>query len=207
MLSAYPFKTAQRGLVLFVALIALVVMSLASVALIRSVDTSSLVTGNLAFKQSAAISSSFGIEALADTIGSQPTDYAYSNSAGNGYYATCDTFDSGGTGICNGNDLVADARWTNAASRLATGEGISDGKDAYGNTIRYIVERMCRVTGAPGSDRCLMAHERESGGAGCADPCPTRPPGMSAIAYPIYRITVRIAGPKNTITYVQALVS
>ena len=41
----------QRGLVLFFALIALVAMSLAALALVRSVDTSTLISGNLAFRQ------------------------------------------------------------------------------------------------------------------------------------------------------------
>ena len=40
----------QHGLVLFFALIAMVVMSLAAVALIRAVDTSTLIAGNLACK-------------------------------------------------------------------------------------------------------------------------------------------------------------
>ena len=42
---------AQRGVVLFIALIAMVVMSLAGVALIRSVDTTGSVAGNLAFRE------------------------------------------------------------------------------------------------------------------------------------------------------------
>ena len=41
----------QHGVVLFVALIAMVVMSLAGVALIRSVDTTGSVAGNLAFRE------------------------------------------------------------------------------------------------------------------------------------------------------------
>lgn len=53
----------QRGVVLFFALIALVAMSLAAVALIRSVDTSTLIAGNLAFKQATKNSAEAGIEA------------------------------------------------------------------------------------------------------------------------------------------------
>ena len=49
-------------MVLFFALIALVVMSLAAVALIRSVDTSTMIAGNLAFKQSATTSGDSGVE-------------------------------------------------------------------------------------------------------------------------------------------------
>ena len=41
----------ERGVVLFVALVAMVVLSLAGVALIRTLDTSTSVAGNLAFRQ------------------------------------------------------------------------------------------------------------------------------------------------------------
>ena len=56
-----PAFNKQRGVVLFFAMIALVVMSLAAVALIRSVDTSTMIAGNLAFKQTATNSGSAGI--------------------------------------------------------------------------------------------------------------------------------------------------
>ena len=56
----------QQGLVLFVALIALVAMSLAAAALVRTVDTGVMVAGNLAFKQSATMSADSGITAAYD---------------------------------------------------------------------------------------------------------------------------------------------
>jgi Tfp pilus assembly protein PilX len=203
----YRFKSSQQGLVLFVALMALVVMSLASVALIRSVDTSSQITGNLAFKQSTSISSSYGLEAMADTIGSKIKSYAFTNDPSNGYYAVCTTFDAGATGQCNGENLVADMTWSDANSKLATGAGIADGKDPYGNTIRYIVERMCNQTGNSTLERCLMAATPTDSSsknvvginANFLEPIPE--------PLPLYRVTVRIAGPKNTVTYVQAFVS
>lgn len=200
-------QSRQQGLVLFVALMALVVMSLASVALIRSVDTSSQITGNLAFKQSTSITSSYGLEAMADTIGSQLKIYATTNDPANGYYAVCTTFDTGATGQCNGENLVQDATWTNANSKLATGAGIADGKDPYGNTIRYIVERMCNQAGNSTVDNCLMAtsptdtSSKNVCGIGCQFLQPISEP------LPLYRVTVRITGPKNTTTYVQAFVS
>jgi Tfp pilus assembly protein PilX len=40
-----------RGAVLFIALIVLVAMTLAGIAIMRSVDTATLIAGNLAFKQ------------------------------------------------------------------------------------------------------------------------------------------------------------
>jgi Tfp pilus assembly protein PilX len=53
----------QRGVVLFFALISLLAIMLAAVALIRSVDTSTMIAGNLAFKQAATTSGDAGTEA------------------------------------------------------------------------------------------------------------------------------------------------
>ena len=53
----------QGGMVLFFALIALVAMSLAGLVLVRSVDTSTIIAGNLAFKQAATTSGDAGAEA------------------------------------------------------------------------------------------------------------------------------------------------
>lgn len=51
------FSNRQKGISLFLALIALVVLSLGAISLFRSVDTGSLVSGNITFKQSAIGSS------------------------------------------------------------------------------------------------------------------------------------------------------
>jgi Tfp pilus assembly protein PilX len=80
----------QRGVVLFFALIAMVVMMLAAVALIRSVDTSTSVAGNLAFKQSATVSADSGVETALALLRTPALDTTI-NSAANatlGYYAT-----------------------------------------------------------------------------------------------------------------------
>ena len=44
----------ERGTIIFIALIVLVAMSLAGIALMRSVDTANLIAGNLAFKNAIA---------------------------------------------------------------------------------------------------------------------------------------------------------
>ena len=55
-------KSTQRGVVLFIALIVMVVMSLAAVALMRSVDTTTAVIGNLAFRQASILPANYAIE-------------------------------------------------------------------------------------------------------------------------------------------------
>lgn len=200
-------KPHQTGVVLFIALVSMAVMSLAAVALIRSVDTNNMIAGNLSYKQTAVVSSSFGLENVADTLGIKSLAYGNSNDAANGYYATCKTFDT--TTTCDGKNLTADASWVpGTKSRLADGvaTGITGGVDAYGNTIQYIVERMCNDTVAPEPAKCLLATSNNdtSGHGGINEPL-VAPEVLTEI--PLYRVTVRIAGPKSTVSYIQAFIS
>jgi type IV pilus assembly protein PilX len=203
-------KNKQAGVVLFLAMIALVVMSLAAVALIRSVDTNSMISGNLSYKQTAAISSSYGIESMVDTVGPQALAYGDANDAPNGYYAQCANFDGGSADRCSGANLTADASWVPGTnSRLATGDGITPGtgRDAYGNTIQYIVERMCHQVGAPTRASCLQAGSDPDNSTKNVLNEPVAGAPKTPTELPLYRVTVRIAGPKNTVSYIQAFIS
>lgn len=207
----------QRGVVLFFTLIALLAMSLAAVALIRSVDTGTLIAGNLAFKQSATSSGDAGIETaiawLAAIEGANSglnvltnTAHPFNNdNAVAGYYSSANPAVSltDGTGI----------QWDDTDSVLV-------GTDGSGNTVRYIIQRMCRTANAlpsgleqpllvPPRTDCLFSGALQDNngqhiplpqeicqGAGC-------PVAGQA---PQIRITARTTGPKNTVSYVQAFV-
>ncbi|MEO6974735.1 MAG: hypothetical protein ABI144_02520 [Gallionella sp.] len=202
----YPNR--QRGVVLFFALIALVVMSLAAVALIRSVDTSTLIAGNLAFKQSATTSGDSGVESAIAALNTIQIAMTNSNSnvlmdsnntfnlndAANGYYSNADP----------SVILTASATWASGSSKLVTAD------DGAGNQIRYIIQRMCRdANQLVSKTNCLFsAAALDNNGQEVPLPssvcqgtgCPVA--GQS----PQYRITSRIAGPANTFSYVQAFV-
>jgi type IV pilus assembly protein PilX len=57
---ATPAK--ERGVVLFIALIVLVVMSLIGISMIRQGSSSQMIVGNLAFKEGAEAAADFGVE-------------------------------------------------------------------------------------------------------------------------------------------------
>jgi type IV pilus assembly protein PilX len=193
----------QKGLVLFIALIALVAMSLAAAALIRSVDTSVLVAGNLAFKQSAVMSGDASIVPASNYV------ITHSLTLGtiaetSGYYPST----TNDTSAANYLDLRAAATWTNAKSKLATGVAGFDanGTDTSGNTVRYVIQRMCRTNVVPATTAdCLFGVSSVDGSSkqvckntGCG---PT-----SSATSPMYRITSRVNGPKDTVSYIQAYV-
>lgn len=195
----------QRGLVLFFALIALVAMSLAAVALVRSVDTTTLIAGNLAFRQSTTSSGDSGTEAAIGVLAA--TEAA--NSGKNVFTDATHAFNvtSAATGYYSNADpalvLTANSTWTDLKSSPAV-------IDASGNTYRYIIQRMCRTENLPiTTTNCLFsAVPSDTGEKGAPLPpeicagvgCPKG--GQS----PLYRVTVRITGPKNTISYIQSVV-
>ena len=201
----------QRGVVLFFALISLLAIMLAAVALVRSVDTSTIIAGNLAFKQAATTSGDAGTEAAvvwltaaeaADNSKNVLTDTTHVfniDNAAAGYYSSLNPALS----------LTASSglriQWTDADSVLVLPD-----PDSSGNSVRYVIQRMCRNANvAIQNADCLFSGALQdlNGkniplpqdvciGAGCPVAGQT----------PQIRITSRTTGPRNTISYVQAFV-
>lgn len=195
----------QRGVVLFVALIALVVMSLAAAALIRSVDTNTLITGNLSFKQSALVSSDRGIETALEAIrvASVANLSSLNASQARGYFAFFN--DNPALNLDNPTILRNDDTWNNFSA-----DGIPGGIEAdTQNRIRYIVQRMCRssvpvIPEAPTKDKCLLGETKSA--TGSIKGTVKKKRNLKPVLSPIYRVTVRVDGPKNTVSYSQVYV-
>jgi type IV pilus assembly protein PilX len=190
-------------------------MSLAAAALIRNVDTNTKIAGNLSFKQSALISSDRGVEAamawLEQTANVDVNTLNASNSA-KGYYAIYGDLDINATtlpalNLDNSGILKDDSTWTKY-SALATGTGITNGKEDDGkNTISYIIERMCTTEKAPANDlnnKCLFGASEPGGGSKGVKTAEQAGAKIDSSASPVYRVTVRVAGPQNTQVYSQA---
>ncbi|MEQ1526941.1 MAG: PilX N-terminal domain-containing pilus assembly protein [Gallionella sp.] len=211
MIKSFSTSRKQRGVVLFFALIALVVMSLAAVALIRSADTSTMIAGNLAYKQAAITAGDAGIELAMTWLDAEQTamtnagksalidaDHTFNISnaanAALGYYSSVRDIAE----LTNGT-----VDWDDTDSKFAV-------TDTSGNTVRYIIERMCRneneiptpgnclftTTKSTLNDQKVLAADEMCIGAGCL------PDAQS----PQLRITARITGPKNTVSYIQSFV-
>jgi len=198
----------QGGAVLFFALIALVVMTLAAIALVRSVDTASLISGNLAFKQSAASSGDNGIEAAMAVL-ALPANPVNSNlnvsAPASGYYNSL-----------NRAIELATLTWDNTNSVLVDGDPLTAGaqaNDPAGNSVRYIIQRVCLHPTAAAANlssgqtinvslaNCSLTDATDTSSKQVKEDPP--PPGAGS---PVYRITARVAGPRNTVSYVQGFV-
>lgn len=204
----------QRGVVLFFTLVALVVMSLAALALVRSVDTGSMIAGNLAFKQAATISADAGVEAairwlqnvdranLGINYMNDPTHPFNKDDPANGYYSSFDPKMSltGPSGI---NKYI---HWDNV-----TKDNVLVGTDRAENEVRFIIQRLCKVANTMANAAgCLYSSDalRKDSMATKMPPevcdsidCPQ--PGQSVH----YVITVRTVGPRGTESYIQNYVN
>jgi len=206
----------QRGVVLFVALIVMVAMSLAAIALVRSLDTSTQVIGNLAFRQAAITISNQAIEqAAADLFPSQNPAHIQVvpdirfNSLAQNYYATHDPTWDDASGV--------PAPLQTGAAVAAAGLGRKK-LDAAGNTVTYVTERMCNPDPTltnpqrpDGSDPTWPKDSTKIGwcdvinpkGGGCHEENFMCNKDILPVAY--YRVTVRVDGPKNTVAFVQTM--
>lgn len=197
----------EAGSALLFALIALVAMTIAAIALTRSVDTATLVAGNLAFRQAATSSGDQGVEAAIAAMNAWQTasagkvvtsDLTHNfnvSKPGSGYYSFLDP----------ALDLSSNATWTDARSSAVRDCGYGDATCTY----RYIIQRMCRTENAlPTTENCLFSGRSQTGndqkigqvsceGAGCAST------GLATQ----YRVTVRITGSKNAVSYIQAILN
>ena len=189
-------RRAQRGVVLFIAMIVLVAMSLAGVAMIRSVDTTLGIAGNMAFRQSTLQSGDQGVNAaytwlLANSGGTT----LQNDNAVSGYYSSRPGSEP------NWYDPNV---WTGAVSLTP---------DAAGNTPRYIIHRMCNCSATPYNGTCQDGINQNS--------CATFTPSTGGAAggsmqvgasqfvgatQVYYRITSRVDGPRNTTSVIQVTI-
>ncbi|MBA3996204.1 MAG: hypothetical protein C0466_03400 [Candidatus Accumulibacter sp.] len=225
----------QQGLTLIIVLIALVSLSLAAVALIRSVDTASLVLGNLGFKQGTTSTADRSAETasawLLNKLNSSPTDL-YDSRCVSGcatqdsttaYYATSlDALDISGHSTAATRVLLD---WDgNGCAYAASGSyagclKVSPAVSANGFTTNYVVARMCKTTGDPNASSNNCAQPTSAGSAnlqinkgetkyGGTTMLKGGGGGSGGILNPqMFRIIVRSKGPRNTVSYTETFVS
>ena len=189
-------RARQGGVVLMMALIVLVAMTLAGIALVRSVDTSNVIAGNLAFQQAATNAGDGGTETAVTWLQTNNTGTTlFANILGQGYAASR-------------SDPAGGQSWADfwSAVLVPAGQVVTLPADAAGNTVAYTIQRLCNAQGDPVSTGVDCAVTQSTGAATSS----SKTAGTVALLYAsqiYYRITTRIAGPRNTVSYVQTIVA
>ncbi len=188
----------QQGVVLFVALIAMLVLTLGGVAIMRMVNNSNSLAGNIAFRQAALGQSDRGVNAAFTWLVGRPNTALYDDAQGAGYQSTRNA---------NITDWTLAGPWNVGTVTLPT---------LNGYTVSYRIFRLCNIAGNGAS----------SGNPGAVNApgqsCNTSSPGGSNVGNSqtagggppfsgnlqvYYQVVVRVLGPRNTASYVQVMIS
>lgn len=187
-------RNRQQGFSLFFSLIALVILLVAAVSVMQSSGLSLFTSGNAAFKQD--------IQARADIVnvrifsllrpgGALATEANLSDSSKAINYSAL-TLDANDQGIPLA--LINDEKFS------AVGESSNDIKDEASNTsIRYVVERLCDQSGNSSVlqvEHCINSDLNPGFGGSSG-------PDKFTQFSPVYRVSVRIQGPRGSEAYLQ----
>jgi type IV pilus assembly protein PilX len=197
----------QQGVVLVILLIALVAISLAGVALLRTVDTSNVVSGNIAFNEAALQLSDVGAELAYTDINSNLYNI-FTNSA----IPVC----LSDVTLCPKNTAGQSYFYPNyfsistttklpissSGAALAMSDPVSvslPGDTTPSYSIQYIIERMCIGTASTQEvatfTKCRAVPDYSGG---VLMPINTSASGLPSYGKLFFRITVQVSGPRNT---------
>ena len=169
----------QRGVSLIIVLVVLAVILVGSLAMLRSSEVSSLVGGNVSFKEAATQATDIGISDAAKALNAMVN---VDGNIPNVYFATRQVEDNDG--------IPTTVDWSAVPA------------SAVGNySVQHVVEPLCQITPVTDPLADCMVRDAEAPGSNKAGSLAYKTP---ASVY--YRITVRVTGPKSANAFVQALV-
>ena len=201
-LKAIPHRLAgagryrQGGVVLWITLVVLVVLLAASVLIARNTTLGQGIAGNLGFKRNATMAGDLGTEVARTWIGGRTKIALHDDDLDQGY-------------VANWGALSDDPNDSNA---FDWSKAVNAGGSA-GNSVSYLIHRMCRFSGptegaivdasgaALGVQECIYVSNPD-GDRTVGSQASNFPP---AVRNPFYRVTSRIVGPRNTVSYVQSM--
>lgn len=189
-------KRNQSGVILFIVMIVMIAMTIGGMALMRSVETTNQVSGNLAFKIASLHASDVGLEkAIADvpSIVASSSDAPYPSgcSAESAFPNACRYYPVAQVSDDKGIPLALN--W----------EKIQYSEPVIGYKVRYVVERMCSGS-LPISDVAASCKTLAPTNGGTKKAGAVVFSGASQI---YYRVTVRVDGPRSTLSYARSVFS
>jgi uncharacterized membrane protein YgcG len=226
-------RQAQRGVTLLFALITLVALLFATLALVRSVDTSTILMGNIGFKQDATVTADQATKVALSWLSTHGTVLNSDSlvlGQGQGYYASTKEFDSTNASLGKPVDAtgqqVTDTlnRQVVDWSKDSCGSGtdypatlcsfaVPADKITGSNSARYVIFRLCSLPGDYTSSTyagsCAKWNTGGGGGANGSHGGMSYAgggPTSTASTSPYYRIVVRVQGARNTTSFTETIV-
>lgn len=171
-------------------LVLLVLLLLSAMAMVRSFGTSLTMAGNIGFKRDLA---NQGERAMAKAITAFNSGVLATSKAREAdlpsahYYAAQLGSDSHGMPLM----LIKDSLFSGAGGDILDSDS--------GVTIRWVIDRLCHSTGAFNPSTCVSVKLSDTKGGSNWQAAQK----VGQEYQPVYRISVRVTGPRNTQTYLQ----
>jgi len=208
----------ERGVSLLFAMLTLVVLALATLALVRSVDTGALMLGNVSFKQDATVAGDQAVRTAFLWLKDQTSATLGANKTDQGYYASTLETDATKPVDVTGQQQTANAQrqlidWDGDGCKYATSAGNcslvakSAGKTPNGNSdMSYAIFRLCAQTDAAAlasgiANNCATPSGATGGGHEAGQSYPKLP---TSGAY--YRVVVRVRGSRNSVSFIETII-
>ncbi|GAA5157931.1 hypothetical protein [Viridibacterium curvum] len=189
----------QRGITIIIALVAMLILLFSGMALLRSFDSTLALSGNMAFKRDLVNQGERGMQSvwtmLKTTTLVDAATRQNSVKASN-YSAVRLATDAKGIPL----QLLGDD--TTFATVGTVSNDIVDTNSSV--TIRYLIDRLCTSVGEAVETNCSMSAAATSATGG-SDYLGNKRAGSESNA--IYRISVRVIGPRGTVAYLQSNVA
>jgi hypothetical protein len=175
----------QRGIVMFVALVSMVILSLAGIGLVRSVDTGSAVAGNIAFRQASVVAVNRAIEESVDALYKSATINTIADDLPRHYYASLQLGEKP-----DGTPNALSGTYPPPAYTMGVWQDPSNLVE-----VRYVIERVCSAAGATSIATCdLMPPKVSDAGTD------NEQRGIPLPPIPHFRVTVRVDLPNTNST-------
>lgn len=211
----------QQGSALIFALMGLVILSLAAVGLVRSVNTGALIAGNLSFKRDTTLSAASGAEQAMNWLQGQLAAGGAAalndNKAEFAYFASAmDSLDVTGN-LTSATRRLQVVNWDGRCQGLSSSSYSSCNVVPYvsptkvnGNRVQWVITRLCDFDGPyPANPKGVNFCTRSPNSSTTAARDKGRLTGtriVTNVSTPYYRIVTRVEGPRNTVSYVETIV-
>lgn len=184
----------QQGIVLIIALIALVAMTLAAIGLVRSHTAGGLIAGNMAFKQDTLQATDRAFEMALDWLAANLSATQEADVT-NQYFALMQPENPLG--------VPTTIDWANVPCRDNVGNAVACNTVAAGaDRIQYVIDRLCQGS-LPVTDKDANCVQDVATGGGSKR---AGVPVFAGTGMIYYRITARVEGARGTTTLAQAIV-
>jgi|GEM_PF-6275837 len=184
----------QRGSSLILALIVLAVLLVGAIAMFRNADVSSMIAGNLAFRDVSVRASDVAIKNATDYLTNTVTSSNFNTDSAPGYYATQRAVTADGIPCSLALGSTCTASTMNWGTPVTVGTA----------QVFTVIDRLCNATPtADPSLNCLIDQQAISDSSKVGNSLTSTTISTTSI---YYRVTVKVLGASNTESYVQVVI-